>query len=313
MLSQRGGLLALLTVTIVWGTTFPAMKQLSSDLSALQIIWLRFGMAALVLLPLWRGMRTIEWRWGLGLGVLNFLAFWLQIEGLGLTTSNRNAFVTGLNVLIVPLIAWLVLRRHTAWNIWAACVLAVAGMCLMFFEDAPWNWGDTLTLASAVVYANYILVMEAAAERNRAAPLRATRMAAALAGSMFVCTTLILIAQPQGMQQLQANAVALSSNAWVALVYLGLIASAMVVILQAWGQQRVDAMRSAIVFGLEPVFAALTAWWMIDERMGMVAMAGAALIVGALIFSQWTPPAPRLAARYTASVHPLERANQDRP
>ncbi|MDO4591291.1 MAG: EamA family transporter [Comamonadaceae bacterium] len=289
MRTQRLGLLALLLVTAVWGTTFPAMKQLSSDLSALHIIWLRFGMAALVLLPLWWGMRCAEWRWGLGLGVLNFLAFWLQIEGLGLTTSNRNAFVTGLNVLIVPLIAWLILRRRMGWQVWLAVLLAVGGMCLMFFEDAPWNWGDTLTLCSAVVYAIYILVMEAAALRNQANPLRATRMAAALAGSMWACTTLVLLVQPQGMQQLQTSAQALTANAWLAMVYLGLVASALVVVLQAWGQQRVDAMRSAIVFGLEPVFAALTAWWLIDERMGLVAIAGAVLIVAALIFSQWTP------------------------
>lgn len=289
MRTQRLGLLALLLVTAVWGTTFPAMKQLSSDLSALHIIWLRFGMAALVLLPLWWGMRRAEWRWGLGLGVLNFLAFWLQIEGLGLTTSNRNAFVTGLNVLIVPLIAWLILRRRMGWQVWLAVLLAVGGMCLMFFEDAPWNWGDTLTLCSAVVYAIYILVMEAAALRNQANPLRATRMAAALAGSMWACTTLALLVQPQGMQQLQTSAQALTANAWLAMVYLGLVASALVVVLQAWGQQRVDAMRSAIVFGLEPVFAALTAWWLIDERMGLVAIAGAVLIVAALIFSQWTP------------------------
>lgn len=293
MRTERWGLVALLTVTVVWGTTFPAMKQLSADLSALHIIWLRFGMAAVVLLPLWWGMRRAEWQWGLGLGVLNFIAFWLQIEGLGLTTSNRNAFVTGLNVLIVPLIALLVLRRQMGWQVWAAVLLAVGGMCLMFFEDAPWNWGDTLTLCSAVVYAIFILVMEAAGTRNQAAPLRATRMAAALAGSMFACTTLMLLIQPDGMAQLRTQAMALSSNAWMALIYLGLIASAMVVIFQAWGQQRVDAMRSAIVFGLEPVFAALTAWWLIDERMGPVAMGGAALIVAALIFSQWQPPPAR--------------------
>ena len=289
MRTERLGLAALLAVTVVWGTTFPAMKQLSTDLSALQIIWLRFGMAALVLLPLWRGMRSAELRWGMALGILNFIAFWLQIEGLALTSSNRNAFVTGLNVLIVPLIAWLVLRRSTRWNIWAACALAVGGMCLMFFEDAPWNWGDTLTLCSAVVYALYILAMEAAALRNQAAPLRATRMAAALASSMLACTTLMLLVQPQGFAQLQAQAHALPATAWWAIVYLGVIASALVVVLQAWGQKHVDAMRSAIVFGLEPVFASITAWWLIGERMGGFALTGAALIVAALIFSQWQP------------------------
>jgi drug/metabolite transporter (DMT)-like permease len=75
-------------------------------------------------------------------------------------------------------------------------------------------------------------------------------------------------------------------------VYLGLLASVLVVTLQAWGQQRVDALRSAIVFGLEPVFAALTAWALLGERMGLVALAGAALVVLALIWSQWQP-APR--------------------
>ena len=299
MHSQRWGLLALLAVTMVWGTTFPAMKQLSTDLSALHIIWLRFGMAALVLLPLWRGIRSAEWRWGMALGVLNFIAFWLQIEGLGLTTSNRNAFVTGLNVLIVPLLAWLVLRRHLGGQVWVAVVLAVAGMCLMFFEDAPWNWGDTLTLGSAMVYAVYILSMEAAALRNQSAPLRAPRMAAALATSMFACTTGMLLLQPNGMAQLQQQALALPGSAWWAMLYLGLIASALVVVLQAWGQQRVDAMRSAIVFGLEPVCAAITAWWLIDERMGLVAMCGAALIVLALIYSQWTPPARPASAAST--------------
>lgn len=188
---------------------------------------------------------------------------------------------------MVPVLAWLVLHRHLGWQVWTACAMAVGGMCLMFFEDAPWNWGDTLTLCSAGVYAVYILTMEAAALRNQTAPLRATRMAAALAGSMWACTTLMLLVQPGGMAQLHTQAMALSANAWGALLYLGLIASAMVVVFQAWGQQHVDAMRSAIVFGLEPVFAALTAWWLIDERMGAVAFAGAALIVAALIFSQW--------------------------
>ena len=86
---------------------------------------------------------------------------------------------------------------------------------------------------------------------------------------------------------------ALDAPSWAALIYLGVLASVLVVTLQAWGQQRVDALRSAIVFGLEPVFAALTAWILLDERMGLVALSGAALVVLALIWSQWQP-APAL-------------------
>ena len=171
--------MALLAVTVVWGTTFPAMKLLSAHLDALQIIWLRFVIALVVLAPLWVGMRRHERLWGCALGLLLFLAFWLQIEGLARTSSNRNAFVTGLNVLVVPLIAMAFLGRRYGWRLWGACVMALAGMALMFHENEPWNLGDTLTLASTVFYALYILALEECARRTAAQPLRATRMAAA--------------------------------------------------------------------------------------------------------------------------------------
>jgi drug/metabolite transporter (DMT)-like permease len=130
MRTERWGLAALLAVTVVWGTTFPAMKLLSAQLDALQIIWLRFVVALVVLAPLWRGMLRPERRWGCALGVLLFLAFWLQIEGLARTSSNRNAFVTGLSVLVVPLIAMAALGRRYGWRLWAACLMALAGMAL---------------------------------------------------------------------------------------------------------------------------------------------------------------------------------------
>ncbi len=296
MRSERQGLLALLLVTMVWGTTFPAMKMLSSHLDALQIIWLRFAIALAVLSPLWRGMRRTERRWGLLLGALLFLAFWLQIEGLARTSSNRNAFVTGLNVLVVPLLAMAVLGRRYGWTLWAACGMALAGMALMFHENEPWNLGDTLTLASTVFYAIYILALEECARRTAAAPLRATRMAAMQALVMFAAATALVGVRHGGYAGTLAQIAELPAGAWSAVAYLGVVASVLVVTLQAWGQQRVDAMRSAIVFGLEPVFAALTAWLLIGERLGWAGVAGAALIVCALIASQLQPPrAPQAA------------------
>lgn len=293
MRPERFGLLALLVVTMVWGTTFPAMKLLSAQLDALQIIWLRFVIALAVLAPLWWGMLRHERRWGCALGVLLFLAFWLQIEGLARTSSNRNAFVTGLNVLVVPLIAMAAMGRRYGWQLWAACAMACAGMALMFHENEPWNLGDTLTLASTVFYALYILALEECARRTAAQPLRATRMAAAQALVMALASTLLLLARGSGMDWLPQAAGRLPVDAWVAVVYLGLLASVVVVTLQAWGQQRVDAMRSAIVFGLEPVFAALTAWVLLGERLGWAGLSGAAMIVAALVFSQLAPRASK--------------------
>ena len=94
----------------------------------------------------------------------------------------------------------------------------------------------------------------------------------------------------------------LDSTAWLALLYLGLLASVVVVILQAWGQQRVDAMRSAIVFGLEPVFASLTAWFLLGESLGWAGVGGAALIVTALVVSQLQPA--------SGAAHPASPARE---
>ena len=217
MRRERYGLLALLLVTMVWGTTFPAMKLLSVQLDALQIIWLRFAIALVVLGPLWWDMRRSERLWGCALGLLLFLAFWLQIEGLARTSSNRNAFVTGLNVLVVPLLAMLVLKRRYGWQLWVACAMACAGMVLMFHEDEPWNLGDSLTLASTLFYAIYILALEECARRHLTQPLRATRMAAAQATMMCLASMALLLARGEGMAWLGTLA-HIGTSAWMALL-----------------------------------------------------------------------------------------------
>jgi drug/metabolite transporter (DMT)-like permease len=135
------------------------------------------------------------------------------------------------------------------------------------------------------------LALEECARRTSAAPLRATRMAAAQALVMCLAATVLLWGQGDHADWLPTLA-QLDTTAWLALLYLGLLASVVVVTLQAWGQQRVDAMRSAIVFGLEPVFAALTAWFLLGESLGWSGTGGAALIVAALVVSQLQPAQP---------------------
>jgi drug/metabolite transporter (DMT)-like permease len=119
-------------------------------------------------------------------------------------------------------------------------------------------------------------------------------MAAAQASVMLAASTALLLLR--GGELPLARLPSLDAEALMALLYLGLLASVVVVTLQAWGQQRVDAMRSAIVFGLEPVFAALTAWALLGEHLGWVGWGGAAMIVTALVFSQ-SQPAPGSSSR----------------
>jgi drug/metabolite transporter (DMT)-like permease len=282
---HRWGLLALIVVTMVWGTTFPAMKAMSGDLRALEIIVLRFAVAAAVLWPFLRGLRPQELRWGLLMGTVMFVATALQVSGLGLTSSNRNAFLTGLNVVLVPIIAS-TLGQGLGWPVVLGAVLSLFGMAGLFYESAPWNFGDTLTLVSAFAYAIYVLTFEYCAKAGAAQgqPCRPERLAAvqalvmlALGGvGMLACHGDTLASLPQRAE----------AHLWP-MLYLGVLASAGIVWLQAWGQSRVRAVEAALTYGLEPVFAAITGVFYLNEVLAGRALLGAAFIVLGLMLSQW--------------------------
>lgn len=283
--NHRWGVLALLAVTVVWGTTFPAMKGLTADLSPIQIIVVRFWIATMLLLPLWRGLRKTESGAGIALGALLFVAFLLQVEGLALTTSNRSAFVTGLNVILVPLIGTL-LGQRVGWRIALASGLALAGLLAFFWEGANWNLGDTLTLGSALFYALYILLLEFLAGRYATHALRPERLAAVQSATLCVVGLLwLLLTEPIPLAVLASKAQRHGGE----LIYLGVVASALMIWLQAWGQRRVRAVEAAILYGLEPVFAAIAAWFWLTDRLSGRALLGALLIVAGMIISQLAP------------------------
>jgi drug/metabolite transporter (DMT)-like permease len=285
--SRRNGIgvLALLLVTVVWGTTFPGVKLLSGELTAVQVIVARFAVASLVFLPLWPGLRRDEIRWGAVLGILLFIACFLQFAGLATTSSNRNAFVTGLNVILVPIFASLIGQRPGV-RVALASLLALAGVYLLCWDgsgEVGWGEGETLTLASAAFYAFYIIALELLARRFPQGALRAGHLAATQALCMLLCGVLWMVwREPVTPAELLAK----SSVHGLTLVYLGVIASAGMIWLQAWGQQRVRAVEAAILYALEPFFAAIAAWLWIGETMTGRAMVGGGLIIAGIVLSQ---------------------------
>lgn len=159
------GILALLVVTLVWGTTFPAMKDLTATLSPAWIVFTRFALAALLLAPFLVRAARADLVSGALLGLLLFFCYVFQVEGLALTSSNRNAFICGLNVLIVPLLGILG-GKPPERRIAVALVLAVAGLAALCWDGGAWRLGDTLALGAALCFGLYIKLMEV---RTRAA------------------------------------------------------------------------------------------------------------------------------------------------
>jgi drug/metabolite transporter (DMT)-like permease len=302
MTQHLRGILALLIVTLVWGTTFPAMKDLTAYFSPAWIVFVRFALAGLLLAPfLWRAKRR-DLGSGATLGLLLFVCYLFQVEGLALTTSNRNAFITGLNVLIVPLLG-LMAGRAPERRIVVALLLAVAGLAALCWDGGAWGRGDTLALLGAFAFGLYIKLME---QHTRSATRLMTLTAAQII-TVAVCAAVWLLAREVPRTQIDTGQD--FANYWTYMakglgiyaynfIYLGVVATAAIISLQAWGQSRASANEAAVIYSFEPAAAAFFAYFWLGETMTGRGWIGAALLISGMIVSQWNSerrPAAALA------------------
>ncbi|RIH87173.1 DMT family transporter [Calidithermus roseus] len=268
------GLLYLNVATLLWGTTFVVIKQSLESLSASQITLARFAVAALCFVPFLLRLERRVWRAGLELGFYLWLGYATQAIGLEYTTASRSAFITTLYVVILPMFLGLI-GHKLRLPVWAAAMMAIAGVGLLSYDGSPPNLGDVWTLGTALAYTFYIWRLE-----------------------HFVAVRSYPTLPITGVQML---GVALLSGLWVAwegpgwsasgfpyaqMLYLGLVATALCIWLQALGQRTVPAPEAAIAFTLEPVYAAIFAYFLLGERLGVQGLVGGFLILGATLVSQ---------------------------
>ncbi|MRV75355.1 EamA family transporter [Duganella sp. FT92W] len=297
MTAHFRGILALLVVTIVWGTTFPAMKNMTDYLSANWIVVVRFTIASLLLSPFLLRSTKEDLRYGAISGVLLFFCYLFQVEGLALTTSNRNAFVCGLNVLVPPLLG-VFAGRLPERRIVVALVLALAGLFALCWDGAfVWGRGDTLALMAALTFGLYVKLMEVQTRKAN----RLMSLTAAQIFTVAVCAALWIalrevprgdVAGPQdigdyweyiakGLQMYQAN-----------LLYLGVVATAAIISLQTWGQSHSTANEAAVIYAFEPGCAAIFGYFWLGETLAWSGMLGAVLMISGMIASQWSRSRP---------------------
>lgn len=272
---RRGQLLGFLYLnlaTIFWGSTFVLVKDNLQTLAPGQINFVRFAIATLVFVPFLFRRDPGLWRAGLELGAVLFVAYLTQTVGLQYTTASRSAFITTLYVVALPLLLG-VLGHRLGWPIWLAAGLAIAGVGLLSYDGSPPNLGDAWTLITALSYALYIWRLEHFAQRFPALPLT---------GIQMLMVTLLSLVWMLG----EGPSWKTDSFPYFSLLYLGLVASALCIWLQALGQRLVPAPQAAVIFTLEPVYAAAFAYVWLGERLGGPGMLGAALIIAATLISQ---------------------------
>jgi drug/metabolite transporter (DMT)-like permease len=281
--------LLLVLATLVWGSTFLAIKLALADSSPLVFNAVRMTAAAAMLGALFfRQLRSLPagaLRAGFEVGTLLWLGYEFQSAGLLYTSASKSAFVTGISVVLVPLLLAVFWRRHvhrfTLAGVAAACVglylLCVpgAGLALWSANLGGLNRGDLLTLGCAVSFAFEIIVLGRAAQHYDFVHLVPVEIAVC-AGWMLVS---IPIAEPHGFLRLTPSLMA-------ALAYTALPGTVACFLIQAWAQRYTPPTHAALIFSLEPVFAALLSYLLIGERLGARGVLGAALILAGVLASE---------------------------
>ena len=279
--STRLATALLVGVTAVWGSTFFLIRDLVVDVPPTDFLTVRFGIAGLVMLVLFRrhvaALSRRELRVGVVLGVLYGLAQVLQTIGLQTTDASVSGFVTGTYVVLTPVIGALVLRDRIGGVTWAAVGLATTGLAVLSLQGLSVGTGEAVTLASAVLYAAHIVALGRWSTPGAAVGL-ATVQALVIALVAGVAAVPGGVTLPTGPGQ------------WASLLYMALVAGAGALWAQTWAQAHLTATRAAIVMTLEPVFAALFAVLFGGESLTLRMVLGGGLVGGAMYLVELRGP-----------------------
>lgn len=275
---------ALVAVAIVWGGTFVLVADVIAQYPMFAFLGLRFAVATIafaVLFP--KSLRRLDRAnvtKGLIAGVFLTAGYVFQTWGLAPhigTTPARAAFITGMYVILVPLMQAALLRRVPRKSTIFGAGLALAGMWLLSGlggeAGSGWVTGDTLVLICAVAYSVHMIVLGHTDERHDTTALTLVQ----LATIAVVCGVISIVTEKPSLPT--------SAFVWGAILLCGVVASALAFFIQTWAQRRIPPSRVALILVMEPAFGGLFGWtisgvWPIRE------VVGAALMLGGMITSE---------------------------
>jgi drug/metabolite transporter (DMT)-like permease len=208
------------------------------------------------------------------LGMLLAAGYALQTAGLQRTTVSSTGFITGMYVVLTPLIAVVLLRTRIGPAAWGGVALSTAGLGMLSGIDAGSAGGDLLVLAAAAVYSLQIVLMERYAPRYDVLAFTLLEMLAACVSLGVIALAVGDLGVPHGW------------TVWGALLVTGIFASALAFLVQTWAQRRTSATRTALAFAMEPVWTALFGYTLAGDRLGVLGWAGSALIMGGIVLAE---------------------------
>jgi drug/metabolite transporter (DMT)-like permease len=275
--------LLFVTVTMIWGSSFLCVNVLvHSNTPVLLLTSLRFAVGSMALI-VFRAISknktrfiTREWIYGGGLGIVIFVAFAFQTYGAYYTTPSKNGMLTGLYVIIVPLLLIALSRKIKIKPIIDA-VICIAGMVVLFNifnETTSINIGDILTIFCAIAFSVQYILLERHSPKFNALNYTIAQL---------VCVTLLAIMGSLIFEQGDYSTINIQTTAVLLILYLGLFSTGYAYVIQTIVQAKLPATTVAVLSCLEAVFAVTFSLWLGYEMVSMHLILGSLIILLAMV------------------------------
>jgi drug/metabolite transporter (DMT)-like permease len=273
---------ALVGVAAVWGLTFVMVKDAIERLPTMAFLGYRFAAAALLVAVIFRrrllALPREGWIAGAVMGVFLTGGYVFQTLGLEETSASNAGFITGMFVVITPLLGALFLRQRAGALAWAAAGVSAVGLFLLSGTGGELGLsGDGLVLLCAVAFSAHILATDRAVGGHDVGALLVVQLAVCGVFCLAVAALDGRLEAPEG------------SEVWSALAVTAVLASALGFFVQTFAQRHAPPARTALILAAEPAFAGLFGWLLNDERLSLVAWTGAALIMAAIVAVEVVP------------------------
>ena len=285
---------ALFTITIFWGVTFAIIKVALVDISPMLFIAIRFSLAALLLLPfllkpLLLSNKTLI-KAGLFLGLLYFIGFSTQTVGLQYTTATKSGFITGTFVIFIPIFQMVLERRAPSRGNIIGIILVLIGLILLSSQGLTvldilsefgtnFNIGDFLTLICAIFYALYVVYIDIITKKHDYKALIILQVLFTGAAG-FVFTFLFDVS---GIESIRYD---FNKTVILVILYTTIFSSILATVIQTKYQKVVTPTKAGIIFSLEPIFASLFAFLIINEGISSFGIIGCIFIFTGVLVSE---------------------------
>lgn len=271
----------LLAVTAVWGATFVVVQDVIKEVPVFAFLFWRFGLAGIALLVIrpqsLKVLSKRDFKHGVALGLMLASGYAAQTIGLQFTSATVAGFITGMFVVFTPLIAAIVLRKRVEPATWVAVGLATLGLALISLRGLSVGFGELIVLFCAVGFAAHLVYLGEWTSVSRAFGLTIVQLltVAVACGAISLFTGGPV---PPG-----------TAGAWVATVFLALVATAAAYLIQSWAQAHMSSTRAAIILTMEPVFAGVFGVALAGDIVTWRMALGGLFVLGAMYLVELAP------------------------